>query len=85
MFFFASNELSSHLCFNMRPVSLSAMLDAIITVVLAPVFFSKSPLAHISPHMQYIGFKDDSNMLNGDACKYMYSCGPGSIFTKFKH
>ena len=55
------------------------MLDAVTAVVPALLFFSKSPLAYVNADRQYGGFKDD-NMLNGNACKYIFVVNLANVF-----
>ena len=79
MFFFASSESSSHLCFNIRDQYHCQQYWMSLALKFQHLCFSnKSPFTHINPCMQYRGFKDDT--LNGDVYKYIASDMDLSLF-----
>lgn len=74
------HELSSLFALISKTGVIVVMLDAVTTVVPALLFFSKSPLAYVNADRQYGGFKDDNNMLNGNACKYICVVNLANVF-----
>lgn len=75
------HKLSSLFALTSKTCIIVVILDALITVVLAHLFFNRSPLPYVNPDRQYGGFKDDDNVLDGNACKYICgSCGSGNCF-----